>query len=379
MWLSQYDLSPIFLQSNGQPRKFTDFCEKLNRMTQNLYAMGINTLFVQVRPNTDSFYDSKLFPISVYVGGAGRVTPDYDAFGTLCDTFRRAGFSVHAWLNPFRSMTGDELEALDCRYPVAKWFADSNLRGRYLVECNGRYYLNPAYAEVRRLIAQGADEILERYPLAGIHIDDYFYPTTDPTFDADAYAEYRKSGGRLSLADFRRECAGKTVAELWQTAHRHNRIFGVSPGGNTERNYHELYADVALWCRSDGYLDYLCPQIYFGLEHGSLPFSEVCREFSLMTAEKKIPLIIGMSAEKAYNASLGVGDRWAGTGSCEWMEHTDILTRSLLLTATLPGCAGVSLFSYRLFYSPLTGLSIPETADESASLFPAMMTVKWEE
>ena len=379
MWLSQYEIAALCTEDGKKPCSSDIFLQRIARLTDNLKACGIRTLFVQVRPNTDSFYPSALFPLSAFVTGSDRVQPDFDVFGTLCEQLTAAGIAVHAWLNPYRSMTATELKSLPARYPVAGWFASDGDRGRLIVEVNGRFWLNPAYEEVQRLILLGAEEILTRYPaVQGLHIDDYFYPTTDPAFDADAYREYREGGGTLATDDFRRNCVNRTVSALWRLCHRYSKAFGVSPGGNTDRNYRELYADVALWCRESGYLDYLCPQVYFGLEHGSCPFAETCREFSDMAKAGNIPLIIGMTSEKAWAASCGKTDIWAGAGKNEWLEHRDILFRCLKVTQTVPGCVGVSLFGYRLFFDPVTVQKIPGTAEEAAALFAALPGATWE-
>ncbi len=372
MWISQFDLSLMCL-ADGQARPREDFEARAILMVSKLKMIGINTVFLQARPNADALYPSSLFPPSSYAVGK-EITPlTYDPFGILVNACKKGEISVHAWINPLRAMRTDDPRASSTEYPVGAWLADLPTRGKYVVEVGGTYYLNPAYAEVRSLICAGADEILERYAVDGIHIDDYFYPTTDPSFDKAAF-EANGNGG--TLGDFRRAQTEALVASLSQTARARGRLFGVSPGGNMRRNFEELYADVESWCEQ-GYLDYLCPQIYFGMEHESFPFAEVCADFDALADKTKTPLIVGMTLEKAANASVGGEDIYAGDGRREWIENRDVLARCLAATKALPSCRGVALFSYRLLFSPDNGSDNAATAEERESFLPAFKDMTW--
>ena len=154
------------------------------------------------------------------------------------------------------------------------------------------------------------------------------------------------------------------------------RLFGVSPGGNVQRNFDELYADVERWCRL-GLLDYLCPQVYFGLQHETQPFATVCATFDAWAQANDLPLIVGMTLEKAANASVGGEDRYAGKGAREWIEQNDVLARCVKATQALPSCRGVALFSYRLWFSPDDGVEYAPTSEERAALLPTFKEASW--
>lgn len=241
---------------------------------------------------------------------------------------------------------------------------------------DGRWYLNPAYDEVVDLICAGAEEALRLYDFDGLHMDDYFYPTTDPSFDADAYASYQASGGALELAEFRRKALDDLVYQLHEMTgkSRVGRIFGISPGGNVDRVFHTQYADVYLWCGVDGYIDYICPQVYFGLEHGSYDFVKVCRTYQDMIQTDSVDLIIGMTFGKAFSGE----DPWAGSGKDEWKSRKDVLVRCLKATLDLEDCQGVAVFCYQYFFDPLTGQSIAETAEERDHFVPAFQEITWD-
>ena len=369
IWLSQFDMWQIYTDGDEQ-RPPDDYTERVRALIENVKSLGINTVFIQLRPNGDSIYPSSLFPASKYVTGEYGRESEYDAFGIFIDEAHNKGLSVHAWINPLRCMTEEELTSVSDTYQIKKWYNEGS-SGR-LVEVLGRYYLNPAHREARALICEGVKEIITLYRVDGIHIDDYFYPTTEEFFDATEYAAYLSLGGKLSLADFRREQINELVREIHATVKSENSSlpFGVSPGGNTDRNYNELYADVSLWCSQTGYIDYLCPQIYFGLEHETQPFREVCEKFSSMTETGNVRLIIGLTLEKAYNGYLGEIDRWAGSGQDEWIKSRDILRRCIEHVKNLEGCEGVAFFSYRLFFDPESGEPLEETREEVAAFLP---------
>ena len=312
MWISQFDLADMLVKNKAQ-RSRGEFIRLAEKMMENVASLGLNTVFVQTRPNGDSFYPSEIYPPSAFAVGKYGVDFSYEPFEILLAAAKKQAF-LPSWINPLRRMKPAEIALIDRKYPVALWYDSPELRGKYIVEVNGTLYLNPAYAAVRTLIAQGAAEILERYDVDGIHIDDYFYPTTSRDFDAAAYGEYKEQDGRLSLADFRRERINLLVAKLYGTvkARGNGFLFGISPGGNMNTNYNALYADVAKWC-AEGFADYICPQVYFGFEHQLSVrqcFIRICRY-----GEKgSVKLIIGMTLSKAYNGYVGTGDQYAGTG-----------------------------------------------------------------
>jgi uncharacterized lipoprotein YddW (UPF0748 family) len=133
-------------------------------------------------------------------------------------------------------------------------------------------------------------------------------------------------------------------------------------------NYETLYADVAEWCSGEGYLDYLCPQVYFGFEHSTHAFDRVCNEFAELIKNDSIRLVIGMTLGKAESGY----DPYAGEGEYEWRDNKDILRRSYLYARAMPECSGVSLFSYQYFFDPVSGEGNERTAEEREGLVALM-------
>lgn len=369
MWISQFDLTLMCLK-DGKQRKKDEYLSRVSLMMARLLGMGINTVFLQVRPNGDSLYPSEIFPASSYAVGLLGADFEYDPIEIFINEAKRAQISAHAWINPLRLMKDSDLSSLGGEYIISKWRNEQKFYGTRIVKVNEYCYLNPAYEETRELIVSGACEIMDRYAFDGIHIDDYFYPTTAESFDASAYQEYLASGGSLSLGDFRRENITSLISELCEAAHERGKIFGVSPSGNLSRNYNELYADANEWCERKT-VDYLCPQIYFGIEHETFPFEKTVNDFEKICEKNEVELIIGLTLEKAQNGSKGVGDTYAGSGRDEWINNKDILARCYEIIRK-NDYKGVAFFSYRLFYSPSDDSPVNDTADERKSLIAAM-------
>ena len=241
VWISQFDMSGI-LKENGVQRDRISF-EKLYRtVLSNIKNDGYNTVFVQVRPYADSFYPSEYFPPSNYVTGDFKSGLNYDPFAIIVELSKEIGLSVHAWLNPMRAMKSKELVNVDDKYPIKQWYNDKTKNGEYIVEIEGRYYLNPAYDEVRALIAKGAKEVAENYDIDGVHIDDYFYPTKDASFDSVAYQEYIANGGNKDLRKYRNEILDLMVSEMYSAVKSigKEQVFGISPAGKIENTNNDI-------------------------------------------------------------------------------------------------------------------------------------------
>ena len=374
MWLSQFDLVEIYRDGNRQ-REEGDFTARMEQVLDLVKEQGFNTVFLQIRPYADSMYPSGLYPLSACVTGQIGGAAAYDPVEIIVELAHARGLSLHGWINPLRGMTEKEMETLSPDFTLRQWYDDEALRGKYIVLLNGRWYLNPAYEGVRELICAGAEEALTLYDFDGLHMDDYFYPTTQESFDEEAYASYLANGGSLELADFRRENISLLVRQLYEITHasRPGRVFGISPAGNVETVYHSQYADVYRWCAETGFVDYLCPQVYFGLEHGSHDFVKVCKLYQDMIQADSVDLIIGMTFGKAFTRE----DPWAGAGKEEWKNRQDILARCLETTKALEKCRGVAVFSYQYFFDPLTGEPIPETEAERAAFVGILKDISW--
>ena len=311
MWLSQFDLSSIYCE-NGKQRDAESFRALMATVLDNVKANGMNTVILQLRPNADSMYPSEIYPPSAYVVGAYGNNFSYDAVEIVLELAKERELSIHAWINPLRAMTDTQIRRVPRSYTIRKWLDDEDLCGKYMVQVGDNWYLNPAYAEVRELILDGAREIMQKYDFDGLHMDDYFYPTTEASFDAAAYKEYKQNGGKKSVESFRKENLNLLVSGLWQMTKSVNpeMIFGISPAGNNQLNYNELYADVGTWVKG-GYVDYIIPQLYFGYDFSieRLQYDNLVYEWSKY--KNDVTIYAGLGAYKIGNATGSEKDEWS--------------------------------------------------------------------
>ena len=346
IWISQFDLQYALI-NKGKQRDKESFTAMIRLMLQNIQSYGFNTLFVQARPYSDSFYPSEYFPWSAMVTGSYDKTAEYDPYKIIVTEARKHGFSVHGWINPLRAMTDQEIQQVDNRYPIKQWYNSSQKQGVNIVLKDGRWYYNSSVEEVRRLIADGAKELLQKYSLDGIHIDDYFY--------------YSSSLDDVSAMVKGIYNAVKSVNPQAQ--------FGVSPEGNINRDYSIHFADVKRWCREKGFIDYICPQIYYGMEHQTYPFGKVVAEFnSYITEESGVFLLAGMTLGKINNE-----DKYAGSGRLEWTQHNDVILRCIRETKKQSRAQGIAIFCYQYLFDRTSGEKVGRTLGEVSNFLPELV------
>lgn len=299
-----------------QGKSAEEFRSAVRELYTSAKSQSVNTVYLHVHPCGDAYYKSDIFPKGIILDG------DYDPLQIMLEEAHSLELSVHAWINPLRFQSTEQMSQLSDDFIVKKWTETPDCG--IVRQVNGRWYLNPAYNEVAELISSGVEEILSRYEVDGIHIDDYFYPTTDPEFDK---AEFEKSGSS-DLAKWRMENCTRFVKAIYDTVKEKDKriLFGISPQGSINGNYNSQYADVRLWGGTKGYCDYIVPQIYFGFKNESSPFDKTLAEWEALTNDD-ISLIIGLGAYK-----IGKSDKWAGAGGeQEWIDDPNIIEKQIEL------------------------------------------------
>ncbi len=336
VWISYLEMSTL-LKNKSKP----DFRQAVDKIYDNCVSIGINTVYVHARAFGDSFYDSELFPASKYLSGTVGQGTGYDPYEILIDEAKKHGLSFHAWINPLRLCTNEDMQAISSDYTIKKWY-NSDKKGKYIVNVSGTWYLNPAYDEAIQLVCDGVEEILNKYDVDGIHIDDYFYPTTDASFDSSAFA----ASGYSSLSSFRINNCNKLVRSIYNTVHNcsSSAVFGASTQGSIENNINQLYADAESWCKG-GYIDYFAPQIYYGFNNSSQPFEKCTDKWVQMVKNTDTKLYIGLAVYK-----IGKEDTWAGNGKWEWCNTETMLKRQTEY-ARKKGCDGIVLYSYNYIFT----------------------------
>lgn len=332
VWLSFSEINSMLDSAEG-------FKSQFEKVVENCKTMQIDNLYVHVRAYCDSLFPSEYFPL---IPRAEKY--DFDIFEYITDTCRKNGIKVHAWINPYRVLTSSsETEALNKQSPAYKWLTDDSAANDVNVVKSNGIYLNPAEYEVRELVINGIREILKKYEVAGIHFDDYFYPTTDAAFDAASYEKYKsETKNPLALDEWRRANVNALISGCYTAIKFYNKdiLFTVSPAASLENNYSKLYADVKSWVEN-GCVDYIIPQIYFGFEYPdpSFSFENLLSEWeALVECNDNVGLLIGLASYK-----IGTD---AESDKAEWQNESDIIARQVKCCYESRRVAGYVLFSY---------------------------------
>ena len=302
---------------NGQFRGIPT--EKLKQtlidQLNSLQGAGINAIIFQVRPEADALYASQLEPWSRFLTGVQGQAPSpyWDPMQFMIDECHKRGMEFHAWINPYRVKTSlkSELSANHLYNIHPEWF----------VTYNNQLFFDPALPESRRHICMVVADIVSRYDVDAIHMDDYFYPYPAKGMDFPDDASFaRYGGGFTNRADWRRSNVNILIQKIHETIRGLKPWvkFGISPFGiyrnekndplgsktNGLQNYDDLYADVLLWARN-GWVDYNIPQIYWQIGHPAADYETLVKWWAKNTENR--PLFIGQSVMNTIQNADGFG------------------------------------------------------------------------
>jgi uncharacterized lipoprotein YddW (UPF0748 family) len=254
--------------------------------------LKLNAVIFQVRPMADALYETKLEPWSEYLTGTMGKSPGYDPLAFAIEEAHKRGLELHAWFNPYRA-----------RHPSAKSPpTDDHVTKRWpdLARPYGTHaWMNPTHPTVRDHSLAVITEVVRWYDVDGVHIDDYFYPYKEkgadgkviPFPDDDTWAEYQKTGGKLTCDDWRRSAVNEFVKQLYTQTKKIKPWVkvGISPFGIWRPGhppgiagldqYAELYADAKLWLNA-GWGDYFAPQLYWPINQEKQSFPKLLEWWS---------------------------------------------------------------------------------------------------
>jgi uncharacterized lipoprotein YddW (UPF0748 family) len=259
----------------------------LQQMIRNLRDAGCNLVFFQVVSNMDAMYRSDILPWSHVLTGTQGTDPGFDPLAVAVEACRECGLEIHAWINPLRA---GGFSMSRCSDHVV--FAHPGWIQTY----GSNYFLDPALPEVRQHLADIVTELMTRYDLDGIHIDDYFYPDgirsdEKEWDDAASYSLYGKGVAKDEWRFANIDACVKAMHDATLAA-KPTAIFGVSPAGRLE-NTQKLYADPQRWV-AQGTVDYLVPQIYWYHGHRTADFKMVLDSWEPIV--KSVPMFTGLAA-----------------------------------------------------------------------------------
>lgn len=320
VWISYIELADFLADKNEE-----SFINEFTAAMNNIKESGFNTVYVHVRAFSDAYYNSSYYPKATVLSGT-----DFDPLEIMTEIAHDKEISFHAWINPFRCMSEDNMQVISSNYKVKEWYNE----GGNIVKTaddSSLYWLNPSYDEVFDLICSGVDEIIENYEVDGIHFDDYFFPTPDESFDSE---EFKKSG-EDDLSKYRIARINKMVSEVYSTIKNKNEsvLFGLSPQGNIDNDYSSQFADVERWCKEEGYCDYIAPQVYYGYK-STCPYAETIAKWNEMCSSKKVSLVIGLGEYKIISEE-------------EFISTKGIIANMINDAKKLDNYSGIAIYNYK--------------------------------
>lgn len=311
VWIAYYD----FADSKGYDKQ--QFTSYVGTMFDNVKSWGMNAVVVHVRPFSDAMYKSEYYPWSSYASGTQGINPGYDPLEIMVEEAHKRDLEIHAWLNPYRVSTtwlyGTDVSKLSKKNPARKWLTNKSEKDdRYVLEYGGALYYNPSIKAVQNLIVNGVKEIVENYDVDGIHFDDYFYPdlgsSYQTNFDAKEYEKYKskkiaKGKEPVSIERWRMDNVNTLVKKVYSAVKSVNSdvIFGISPGGFIDYfdEKERWYVDYRTWMSKKGYIDYICPQLYWSFNSRNIfPFNETLMKWIAAAKNDNVKVYAGLPAYK---------------------------------------------------------------------------------
>lgn len=294
------------LTTAQQQQEYKDILDGLQRD-------GMNAVVVQVRPAADAFYQSQYEPWSEYLTGVqGRVpAPFYDPLQFMIEEAHKRNMEFHAWINPYRAVFNVSTSSVAANHITRRhpeWFFTYG---------SGKYF-NPGLPVVTQYVADVVRDIIRRYDIDALHMDDYFYPYRIGTKDFPDQQAYLQYGKGLSKDAWRRSNCDSVIKRVHDIVldTKPGIKFGVSPFGvwrNKSRdpmgsdtragvsNYDDLYADILLWLQK-GWVDYVAPQLYWPIGHNLCDFETLVKWWNDHSYGKQ--LLIGHAAVNAAESRL---------------------------------------------------------------------------
>lgn len=286
-------------------------------LLDRLQACNINAVVFQVRPAADAFYYSEIEPWSRYLTGVQGQAPatNFDPMAFVLEEAHKRNMEFHAWLNPYR-VTASENDVLCESHSYYQ-------HPERFIKYGKQIFFDPGLPENRSHICSVVKDIVGRYDVDAIHMDDYFYPypiAGEPFHDENSFNRYAPAQGfdRNRLGDWRRNNVNLLIEQIKQAilVTKPWVRFGISPfgiyrnrkntqdgsGSNTNglQNYDELYADVLLWVKK-GWIDYCIPQLYWEIGHQAADYETLIDWWSKNRYDR--PLYIGQSIDRTVKAS----------------------------------------------------------------------------
>lgn len=345
-------------------------------LLDSLHSLGLNAIIFQVRPTADALYRSSFEPSSHWLTGTQGSSLTWDPLAWTIEEAHKRHMEVHVWLNPYRVNLAKTDTTVICEDHIWKKHRD------WFWEYNKQWYFDPGLDVTREWICTIVQDIISRYDIQAIHMDDYFYPYPvgkKQLPDAETFARYPR--GFTDIREWRRNNVNMAIQEISATIRecKDSVEFGISPFGvwrnaNVDStgsattagitNYDDLYADIRLWIKK-GWIDYVLPQLYWEIGKKAADYEVLAHWWANEVRGTKCKLYIGMAPYRLEGAKKDT----------PWGQGNEI-GRQMTLNRTIPEITGECFYStrpllrnprgvcdtIRAIYRPV--LSLPQQDDE---------------
>lgn len=347
----------------------TDYIRLLDMHQKN----GMNAMIVQIRPSADAFYPSQYEPWSQWLTGVqGKPPfPYYDPMQFMIEETHKRGMEFHAWLNPYRAVHNIGRSSIAANHIT-------RIYPHWFLTYGDKKYFDPGNKEAQKFVVKVVRDIVKRYDVDAIHMDDYFYPYRIPGKEFPDEASYRRSGSSLNKDDWRRSNTDSIIQALSiaiKQEKKHCR-FGISPfsvwrnndkdslrgsdSRSNQTNYDDLYADILLWLKK-GWIDYVTPQIYFAIGNPQVDYAKMLDWWSRNSFGRHV--YIGHGIYK-------VGSKEEG-----W-EDSNQLPNQIKLLRRYPNVQGSIYYSSKIFEKNPHGWN--DSLQNSYYKYPALLPpMRW--
>jgi uncharacterized lipoprotein YddW (UPF0748 family) len=292
--------------------------EELLEILDRAVALHFNAVFLQVSPTADAIYPSDLVPWSRFLTGTFGKDPGFDPLAFAIEEAHKRNLKLHAWFNPYRVSMNTSKETTASLAIPKSIFKE---KPSFIKTSMNRYVVDPGIPEVRDWTMARVWEVLEKYPVDGVHFDDYFYYENHfgELNDLETYRKYNQ-GQFASREDWRRNNTYLLIRALYEKIQKEKPHiqFGISPSGvwgnqgadkpdgsDTKAgftNYDKSFADTKKWVEEE-LLDYIAPQIYFSFRNTAAPYETVANWWANLVRDKNVHLYIGQALYKVNDNS----------------------------------------------------------------------------
>ncbi|MBQ4507344.1 MAG: family 10 glycosylhydrolase [Paludibacteraceae bacterium] len=330
--------------------------EEMTALLDKMQALNMNTVIFQVRPTADALFKSELEPWSAWLTGKQGQDNDetYDPLQTMVEEAHKRRMDVHVWINPYRvTLAKTPVTELDSGH---LFFRRPEMFWKY----NGQWYFEPGLDETRLWLCSVVADLVRRYDIQGVHMDDYFYPYPDRKTPLPDSVCFRNNPRDFdNIEDWRRNNVNMAICELHDTikAIKPEVQFGISPFGiwrnkssdprgsatNGLQNYDDLYADVLLWME-EGWIDYVVPQLYWAIGSKAADHAELARWWAAHCCKTR--LYIGLATYRQQDPKQAAREGKKLNRKDPWSNGNEIC-RQLRLHKSIPQIEGEVFFSLK--------------------------------